>query len=104
MSAPLGYELRFWPEFGRLLTDTLFWAPARPPASPPEQSDRRQPVLLIPGFMAGDASLTVLAGWLAPPRPRGARQRACGSTWTAPAECSGAWSGVGLERSTSPRS
>jgi triacylglycerol lipase len=59
MSAPLGYELRFWPEFGRLLTDTLFWAPR-----PPEQRDRRPPVLLIPGFMAGDASLAVLAGWL----------------------------------------
>jgi len=60
MSAPLGHELRFWPEFGRLLTDTRFWAPARPA----EQSDRRQPVLLIPGFLAGDASLTVLATWL----------------------------------------
>ena len=60
MSAPLGYELRFWPEFGRLLAHPLFWAPARQP----EERDRRQPVLLIPGFLAGDASLTVLAGWL----------------------------------------
>jgi triacylglycerol lipase len=56
VSAPLGYELRFWPEFGRLLTDPRFWSP-RP-------SDRPRPVLLIPGFLAGDASLTVLAGWL----------------------------------------
>jgi triacylglycerol lipase len=64
VSAPLGYELRFWPEFGRLLTDTFFWAPARPAAGPSEQGDGRQPVLLIPGFLAGDASLTVLAGWL----------------------------------------
>jgi pimeloyl-ACP methyl ester carboxylesterase len=56
MSAPLGYELRFWPEFARLLADPRFWAP--------RQGDRRQPVLLIPGFLAGDASLTVLAGWL----------------------------------------
>jgi triacylglycerol lipase len=70
MSAPLGYELRFWPEFGRLLTDTLFWAPR-----PPEQRDRRPPVLLIPGFMAGDASLTVLAGWL---RRRGHEVRTSG--------------------------
>jgi pimeloyl-ACP methyl ester carboxylesterase len=56
MSAPLGYELRFWPEFARLLTDARFWAP--------DQRDRRRPVLLIPGFLAGDASLSVLAGWL----------------------------------------
>ena len=65
MSAPLGYELRFWTEFGRLLTDTRFWMPARPAlAGPSERNDRRQPVLLIPGFLAGDASLTVLATWL----------------------------------------
>ncbi len=56
MSAPLGYELRFWPEFGRLLADTRFWSPG--------QREHRQPVMLIPGFLAGDASLTVLAGWL----------------------------------------
>ena len=71
MSAPLGYELRFWPELGRLLTDNLYWAPARSPG----QRDRRQPVLLIPGFMAGDASLTVLAGWL---RRRGHEVRTSG--------------------------
>jgi triacylglycerol lipase len=64
VSAPLGYELRFWPEFGRLLTDTRFWFPAQPPAGSSEQGGHQQPVLLIPGFLAGDASLTVLAGWL----------------------------------------
>jgi pimeloyl-ACP methyl ester carboxylesterase len=67
VNAPLGYELRFWPEFGRLLTDPRFWSP--------EQSDRRQPVLLIPGFLAGDASLTVLATWL---RRRGHEVRQSG--------------------------
>lgn len=71
MSAPLGYELRFWPEFGRLLTDNRFWAPARPA----DHGDRRRPVLLIPGFMAGDASLTVLAAWL---RRRGHEVRTSG--------------------------
>ena len=72
MSAPLGYELRFWPEFARLLTDPRFWTPAH---SPEQQRDRRRPVLLIPGFLAGDASLTVLAGWL---RRRGHEVRTSG--------------------------
>ncbi|HEY1517121.1 MAG TPA: alpha/beta fold hydrolase [Solirubrobacteraceae bacterium] len=56
MSTPLGYELRFWPEFARLLAEVRFWTP--------EHGEPRRPVLLIPGFLAGDASLTVLAGWL----------------------------------------
>src|SRR6185312_2300373 len=30
----------------------------------PARASRRPPVLLIPGFMAGDASLALLAGWL----------------------------------------
>ena len=60
--APLQNELRFWPEFARLLTDPRFWSPSL--------SRRRHPVLLIPGFLAGDASLTVLAGWLRRPRSR----------------------------------
>jgi pimeloyl-ACP methyl ester carboxylesterase len=64
---PLGGELRFWPELARLLTDSRFWSPA--PAG------ERRPVLLIPGFMAGDASLTVLAGWL---RRRGHAVRTSG--------------------------
>jgi pimeloyl-ACP methyl ester carboxylesterase len=55
---PLQNELRFWPELARLLTDPLFWAPRA------GIHRGRHPVLLIPGFMAGDASLTVLAGWL----------------------------------------
>ena len=71
MSLPLGYELRFWPEFGRLLTDARFWTPAHPP----KRGDRRRPVLLIPGFLAGDASLAVLAGWL---RRRGHEVRTSG--------------------------
>ncbi len=87
MSAPLGYELRFWPEFARLLTDTRFWFPAHPPAHSPgqlpadlpddphEERENRRPVLLIPGFLAGDASLNVLAGWL---RRRGHEVRTSG--------------------------
>ena len=57
---PLQNELRYWPELARLFTDPLFWNPARAPAP----GGQRTPVLLVPGFMAGDASLTVLAGWL----------------------------------------
>src|ERR1700733_12625353 len=41
----------------------------------PARGPRRPPVLLIPGFMAGDASLTLLAGWL---RRRGATGRLSG--------------------------
>jgi pimeloyl-ACP methyl ester carboxylesterase len=67
MTVPLGYELRFWPEFARLLAEVRFWTP--------EHGERRRPVLLIPGFMAGDASLTVLAGWL---RRRGHEVRTSG--------------------------
>jgi pimeloyl-ACP methyl ester carboxylesterase len=67
VTVPLGYELRFWPEFGRLLAEASFWAPGN--------GERRRPVLLIPGFMAGDASLTVLAGWL---RRRGHEVRTSG--------------------------
>jgi pimeloyl-ACP methyl ester carboxylesterase len=65
--APLQNELRFWPELARLLTDPRFWSPA--------YGRRRRPVLLIPGFMAGDASLIVLAGWL---RRRGHAVRTSG--------------------------
>jgi pimeloyl-ACP methyl ester carboxylesterase len=60
-------ELRFWPEMARLFTDRRFWSP--------EPSADRRPVLLIPGFMAGDASLTVMAGWL---RRRGHAVRTSG--------------------------
>jgi pimeloyl-ACP methyl ester carboxylesterase len=60
-------ELRYWPELAGLLADGRFRSPARAP--------RRPPVLLIPGFMAGDASLTVLANWL---RRRGHEVRLSG--------------------------
>jgi pimeloyl-ACP methyl ester carboxylesterase len=60
-------ELRFWPELASLMSDPRFWNPAR--------GSGRQPVLLIPGFLAGDASMTVMAGWL---RRRGHRVRTSG--------------------------
>jgi len=66
-SPPLGGELRFWPELATLLSDPRFWSPTR--------RRSRQPVLLIPGFLAGDASLTVMAGWL---RRRGHQVRTSG--------------------------
>jgi pimeloyl-ACP methyl ester carboxylesterase len=56
VSGPLRGELRYGLEFARLLADARFRAPAR--------ERERPPVLLIPGFLAGDRSLTVLAGWL----------------------------------------
>jgi triacylglycerol lipase len=56
VAAPLYAELRYWPELAALLADGRFRAPARAPERPP--------VLLIPGFMAGDASLMLLASWL----------------------------------------
>ncbi|HEX3690965.1 MAG TPA: alpha/beta fold hydrolase [Solirubrobacteraceae bacterium] len=56
MGAPLYAELRYWPELAGLLADGRFRSPAR--------AARRVPVLLIPGFMAGDSSLTLLARWL----------------------------------------
>ncbi len=49
-------EGRYGFELGRLLIDPLYLAPARAPAP--------EPVLLIPGFLAGDASLAPLALWL----------------------------------------
>jgi triacylglycerol lipase len=60
-------ELRYWLELARLLVDRRFLSVK--PASDP------LPVLLIPGFMAGDASLSFLAGWL---RRRGHRVRGSG--------------------------
>ncbi|HEY6524559.1 MAG TPA: alpha/beta fold hydrolase [Solirubrobacteraceae bacterium] len=56
MGAPLYAELRYWPELAGLLAAGRFRAP--------ERAEHRAPVLLIPGFMAGDASLTLLASWL----------------------------------------
>jgi pimeloyl-ACP methyl ester carboxylesterase len=60
--APLWGELRYGAELARLIASHA----ARPPA----RAKDAQPVLLIPGFMAGDHSLTVLASWL---RRRGHR-------------------------------
>ena len=67
VSAPVRGELRYWTELARLLADPRFHrvAPGHDP----------RPVLLIPGFLAGDASLTALAGWL---RRRGHRVRGSG--------------------------
>jgi pimeloyl-ACP methyl ester carboxylesterase len=64
---PVRGELRYWLELARLLKDQRFHSvkPARDPL----------PILLIPGFMAGDASMTVLAGWL---RRRGHAVRGSG--------------------------
>ena len=78
MGAPLYAELRYWPELAGLLADGRFRSPVR--------GSRRPPVLLIPGFMAGDSSLTLLAGWL---RRRGHAVRLSGI------RLSGIWPGPG---------
>ena len=67
MTVPIRAELRYWAELARLLADSRFRSPDR--------TQGRRPVLLIPGFMAGDTSLTVLAGWL---RRRGHEVRGSG--------------------------
>jgi triacylglycerol lipase len=56
LDVPLRGELRYGFELARLSCDPAFWLPRRQAAAPP--------VLLVPGFMAGDASLAVLRGWL----------------------------------------
>jgi triacylglycerol lipase len=53
---PLRGELRYGLELARLTADREFVLPRRRPNAPP--------VLLVPGFMAGDQSLSVLRGWL----------------------------------------
>jgi pimeloyl-ACP methyl ester carboxylesterase len=60
--APLWGELRYSGELARLLADGRLRAPRR--------RQDAQPVLLIPGFMAGDGSLAMLRQWL---RRRGHR-------------------------------
>jgi triacylglycerol lipase len=65
--APLRGELRYGLELARLLADGDFRRPPR--------GSRESPVLLVPGFMAGDQSLSVLAGWL---RRRGAHTARAG--------------------------
>lgn len=54
--APVWGELRYSGELARLLADGALRSPCRREGAPP--------VLLIPGFMAGDASLGVLRHWL----------------------------------------
>jgi pimeloyl-ACP methyl ester carboxylesterase len=60
-------ELRYGLELAGLMADPKFLRTRRRPGSPP--------VLLVPGFMAGDASLGVLQGWLC---RRGSRTAAAG--------------------------
>ena len=55
-AVPLRGELRYGFELARLLADPDFRRPPRRGSNPP--------VLLVPGFLAGDQSLSVLAGWL----------------------------------------
>ena len=69
---PVRGELRYWLELARLLVDRRFLSVK--PASEP------LPVLLIPGFLAGDASLAALAGWL---RRRGHKVRGSGMLFNA---------------------
>jgi triacylglycerol lipase len=54
--APVWGELRYGGELARLLSDPRLRAPSR-------REDAR-PVMLIPGFMAGDNSLRVMRSWL----------------------------------------
>lgn len=67
LELPLRGELRYGLELARLVADGQFVRPRRRAGAPP--------VLLIPGFMAGDPSLAVMAGWL---RRRGSRTMAAG--------------------------
>ena len=53
---PLHGELRYGLELARLATDRAFVLP--------EHRSDAPPVLLVPGFMAGDPSLAVMRGWL----------------------------------------
>jgi pimeloyl-ACP methyl ester carboxylesterase len=64
---PLSGELRYGFELARLVCDPVFLRPGRQVDAPP--------VLLVPGFMAGDASLAMLRGWL---RRRGSRTLSAG--------------------------
>jgi pimeloyl-ACP methyl ester carboxylesterase len=54
--SPIWGELRYSQELLRLLADARLRSPRR--------REDAQPVFLIPGLMAGDASLTVLRSWL----------------------------------------
>src|SRR3954471_23090414 len=52
-----GAELRWQAELGRLMLDPVFAGKGVPRGD-------GGPVMLIPGFLAGDTSLSVMAGWL----------------------------------------
>ncbi len=65
--APLLGELRYGTELMRLMAEREFLRPSRKRGAPA--------VLLVPGFMAGDGSLGVLARWL---RRRGSRTSGSG--------------------------
>lgn len=67
IDVPLRGELRYGLELARLASDPEFLRPARQKNAPP--------VLLVPGFMAGDRSLAALRGWL---RRRGSHTAAAG--------------------------
>jgi len=56
VEAPLRGEFRYGLELARLASDPAFLRPRRHADAPP--------VLLVPGFMAGDRSLAALRGWL----------------------------------------
>lgn len=64
---PLRGELRYGLELARLLADPEFLLPRRRSNAPA--------VLLVPGFMAGDQSLSALRGWLS---RRGSRTASAG--------------------------
>lgn len=55
-TAPAWGELRYSAELARLLADSRWRSPRRP--------ERAAPVMLIPGFMAGDVSLALMRAWL----------------------------------------
>jgi triacylglycerol lipase len=55
-AVPLRGELRYGLELARLIADRSFLRPAG--------RGRGPAVMLVPGFMAGDQSMSVLAGWL----------------------------------------
>jgi len=61
-------ETRAWLEFGRLLADPVFYGVGVP------RGDGR-PVVLMPGFLAGDQTLAVLGAWL---QRIGYRPQLCG--------------------------
>ena len=67
VDVPAVGELRYGWELARLVAAPEFHRPGHRALGPP--------VLLVPGFMAGDQSLTVLRGWL---RRRGSKTAAAG--------------------------